>query len=190
MYLLGIDIGSSSVKVSLLNGETGEVAGSSFYPKNEMVIIARNPGWAEQDPGIWWESLKMAIRQVLSQSGIKSSHIGAIGISYQMHGLVLVDKDKKTLRPSIIWCDSRAAEIGAKAFRKIGEEKCLSSLLNSPGNFTASKLKWVKENEPKLYERIDKINASGRLYCHEANGRDPYYCFGPLRRDILGFQEK
>lgn len=170
MYLLGIDIGSSSVKATILNGDSGEIAGSSFYPKNEMIIIARNPGWAEQDPGIWWESLKMSLRQVLSQSRIKSTDLGAIGISYQMHGLVLVDKDKRTIRPSIIWCDSRATEIGAKAFHDIGEDKCLTSLLNSPGNFTASKLMWVKENEPKLYERIEKIMLPGDYIAMKLTG--------------------
>ena len=136
MYLLGIDIGSSSVKASILNGESGEIIGSSFFPRNEMAIVAKNSGWAEQDPTLWWENLKLAIREAVSKSGIEGSAIGAIGISYQMHGLVAVDKYKNVLRPSIIWCDSRAAGIGTKAFHEIGEEKCLSSLLNSPGNFT------------------------------------------------------
>ena len=161
MYLLGIDIGSSSVKASILNGETGEVVGSSFYPKSEMTITAKQSGWAEQQPELWWENLKLAIREALSLSGIPGTEIIAAGISYQMHGLVIVDKRQNVLRPSIIWCDSRATEIGRKAFDEIGNEKSLNTLLNSPGNFTASKLKWVKDNEPAIYDKIDKIMLPG-----------------------------
>jgi len=161
MYLLGIDIGSSSVKASILNGETGEIAGTSFYPKNEMTIVAKKSGWAEQQPELWWENLKLAILEAKSLAKISGEEIVAIGISYQMHGLVIVDKQQNVLRPSIIWCDSRATEIGSKAFNDIGNEKCLNTLLNSPGNFTASKLKWVKENEPSVYEKIDKIMLPG-----------------------------
>jgi len=161
MYLLGIDIGSSSVKASILNGETGVIAGSSFYPKNEMTIIAKQSGWAEQHPETWWENLKLAITEAISLARIPGHAITAVGISYQMHGLVVTDKHQQVLRPSIIWCDSRATEIGNKAFNEIGNEKCLTALLNSPGNFTASKLKWVKDNEPSLYEKIDKIMLPG-----------------------------
>ncbi len=161
MYLLGIDIGSSSVKASILNGETGVIAGSSFYPKNEMTIIAKQAGWAEQHPETWWDNLKLAIAEAISLARIPGHAITAVGISYQMHGLVVTDKHQQVLRPSIIWCDSRATEIGNKAFNEIGNEKCLKALLNSPGNFTASKLKWVKDNEPSLYEKIDKIMLPG-----------------------------
>ena len=161
MYLLGIDIGSSSVKASILNGETGEIAGTSFYPKNEMTIVAKKSGWAEQQPELWWENLKLAILEAKALAKISGEEIVAIGISYQMHGLVVVDKQQNVLRPSIIWCDSRATEIGNKAFNEIGNEKCLNMLLNSPGNFTASKLKWVKENEPSVYAKIDKIMLPG-----------------------------
>lgn len=161
MYFLGYDVGSSSVKASLINGETGECVATDFFPKKEMEIYATQQGWAEQHPDLWWENLKLATQSVLNSSSIKPENIEAIGISYQMHGLVVVDKSQQVLRPSIIWCDSRATEIGNKAFQHIGEERCLSSLLNSPGNFTASKLKWVKENEPEVYEQIDKIMLPG-----------------------------
>ncbi len=161
MYFLGYDVGSSSVKASLVNGETGECVASDFFPKQEMKISADKAGWAEQHPNLWWENLKLANKSVLESSGVDPKNIEAIGISYQMHGLVVVDKDKNVLRPSIIWCDSRAAEIGDEAFNKLGGERCLSSLLNSPGNFTASKLKWVKENEPDVYAKIDKIMLPG-----------------------------
>lgn len=161
MFLLGYDIGSSSVKASLIDIETGTSRAAAFYPKQEMPIRALNQGWAEQDPGMWWENLKLATDEVMKSAGITGEGIKAIGISYQMHGLVCIDRDHQVLRPSIIWCDSRAVEIGSKAFRENGEQFCLSHLLNSPGNFTASKLKWVKENEPKIFERIFKILLPG-----------------------------
>lgn len=161
MYLLGYDIGSSSVKASLVDAGTGKCVASAFYPKSEAEIIAVNPGWAEQNPQMWWENLKLSTRAVMDASGVKAGEIAAIGISYQMHGLVCVDKDKKVLRPAIIWCDSRAVPYGQRAFEELGEERCLSRLLNSPGNFTASKLAWVKRNEPEIYEKIDKIMLPG-----------------------------
>lgn len=161
MYLLGYDIGSSSVKACLVEAQTGKIISSDFFPKEEMVIHAEKPGWAEQDPEAWWSNLKLAHQSVLSKSGVNGSEIRAIGISWQMHGLVLVDKERNVLRPSIIWCDSRAVPYGEKAFNALGQEECLSHLLNSPGNFTASKLAWVKENEPQLYARIDKFMLPG-----------------------------
>ena len=161
MYLLGYDIGSSSVKAALVDVETGKIVASDFFPKTEMPMQAKQAGWAEQDPEMWWSNLKLANASVLAKSEIDQQDIKAIGISWQMHGLVMVDKDRNLLRPSIIWCDSRAVPYGEKAFKAIGEEKALSHLLNSPGNFTASKLAWVKENEPELYERIDKIMLPG-----------------------------
>ena len=161
MYLLGYDIGSSSVKASLVNVDSGKCVASSFFPKTEAEIIAVQPGWAEQDPKSWWENLKLATQAIMAESGVAKDEIAAIGISYQMHGLVCVDKDNKVLRPAIIWCDSRAVPYGQKAFETLGVEKCLSSLLNSPGNFTASKLAWVKEHEPEVYERIHKIMLPG-----------------------------
>ena len=161
MYLLGYDIGSSSVKASLVSVDSGKCVASSFFPKTEAEIIAVQPGWAEQDPKSWWENLKLATQAVMAESGVAKDEIAAIGISYQMHGLVCVDKDNKVLRPAIIWCDSRAVPYGQKAFETLGVEKCLSSLLNSPGNFTASKLAWVKEHESDIYTQIHKIMLPG-----------------------------
>jgi len=161
MLLLGIDLGSSSVKASIIDGESGKCLASAFYPKDEMKIIALKPGWAEQEPDLWWSNLKSAILDCNNQLGAKKNSIGAIGISYQMHGLVTVDKDFKVLRPSIIWCDSRAVKYGEKAFNALGRDFCFSHLLNSPGNFTAAKLAWVKENEPGLFDRIHKIMLPG-----------------------------
>ncbi len=161
MYTLGVDVGSSSVKASLVNIETGKCVATTFFPKTEAKIIAVNPGWAEQDPESWWENLKLSVQSIMKESGANPAEVKAIGISYQMHGLVCVDKNKQVLRPSIIWCDSRAVPYGEKAFNALGAEQCLSHLLNSPGNFTASKLAWVKENEPAIYEKIYKIMLPG-----------------------------
>ena len=160
-YLLGYDIGSSSVKASLVNVDSGVCAASAFYPKVEAEIIARQSGWAEQEPEKWWENLKLATDAVMQTSGARADEVAAIGISYQMHGLVCVDKDLRVLRPAIIWCDSRAVGYGQRAFETLGESVCLSHLLNSPGNFTASKLAWVKEHEPEVYARIYKIMLPG-----------------------------
>lgn len=170
MYLLGYDIGSSSVKASLVNVETGKCVASAFYPKQEAEIISVHPGWAEQNPESWWEYLKMSTTAVLKESNVDAGDIKAIGISYQMHGLVCVDKNRRVLRPSVIWCDSRAVAIGEKAFNEIGEKKCLSHLLNSPSNFTASKLAWVKRNEPHIYEKIDKIMLPGDYIAMKLSG--------------------
>jgi xylulokinase len=161
MYLLGYDIGSSSVKVCLVEAESGKIVAADFSPKAEMPIHAAYPGWAEQNPEMWWENLKTAHHSVMEKSGAKAEEIKAIGISWQMHGLVPVDKNRQVLRPSIIWCDSRAVAYGEKAFNAIGKERALSHLLNSPGNFTASKLAWIKENEPETYRKIDKIMLPG-----------------------------
>ena len=159
MYLLGYDVGSSSVKASLVDAATGSCVASAFCPKSEAPIISLNPGWAEQEPAMWWENLKSATAEVLA--GRNGADVEAIGISYQMHGLVCVGKDMEPLRPAIIWCDSRAVPYGRQAFASLGEEWCLRHLLNSPGNFTAAKLAWVKENEPEVYGKIHKIMLPG-----------------------------
>lgn len=161
MYLLGYDIGSSSIKASLVDANSGKCISTSFYPKSEAQIIARQTGWAEQNPESWWENLKLATQRIMSQTNIDPSDIKAIGISYQMHGLVCVDKDQKPLRNAIIWCDSRGVPHGHQAFETLGKDYCLSHLLNSPGNFTASKLAWVKNNEPEIYSKIYKIMLPG-----------------------------
>ena len=170
MHLLGFDIGSSSVKVSLVNGETGICVASSFHPKQEMKITAHKAGWAEQEPELWWLNLKLALADVLNETRINPESIQSIGISYQMHGLVMVDKKLDVIRPSIVWCDSRAAAIGDKAFEEIGGQRCLTNLLNSPGNFTASKLKWVKDNEPELYAKVYKIMLPGDYIAMKLSG--------------------
>lgn len=161
MYLLGYDIGSSTIKAALVDAQTRQTVALTQYPDTDMDMISRQNGWAEQQPEIWWQNVCIATRRLLQKSGVKSNEITAIGLAYQMHGLILIDKDQHVLRPSIIWCDSRAVAIGKQAYQDIGEEICMHSLLNSPGNFTASKLKWVKDNEPDIYQKIDKILLPG-----------------------------
>jgi len=170
-YFLGLDIGSSSVKAALLDAEQGKPVASAFSPSSEMPMLAPKPGFAEQDPEMWWKELINAINDLHKQVSFDGNDIGAIGISYQMHGLVCVDNQSKSLRPSIIWCDSRAVEIGQKAFNKMGEGYCLENFLNSPGNFTASKLKWVKENEADLFKKIDKIMLPGDYIALKLTGQ-------------------
>ncbi len=160
-YVLGIDVGSSSVKASLLEVATGRGAGSAFHPKTEQKIESPQPGFAEQDPQLWYDCARDAVRDAMREADAKPEEVKAIGIAYQMHGLVCVDKDQKPLRPAIIWCDSRAVPYGQAAFETLGSETCLGHLMNSPGNFTAAKLAWVKDHEPELYTKIDKIMLPG-----------------------------
>jgi len=171
MLLLGIDIGTSSIKVSVVDSNTQQCIASAQYPETETEIISLQPGWAEQSPELWWQHTQAAILKLHAQHKYNPKDIAAIGIAYQMHGLVMVDKNQQVLRNSIIWCDSRAVETGNTAFKKIGEEKCLSHLLNSPGNFTASKLAWVKQNEPQVYARLDKIMLPGDFIAMKLTGQ-------------------
>lgn len=170
MLLLGIDLGTSSIKVSVVDSSTHQCIASAQFPETEVDMISLQTGWAEQSPDLWWEHVKQAILKCHATQLYDPKDIGAIGIAYQMHGLVLVDKEQHVLRNSIIWCDSRAVSTGEKAFHEIGEERCLSHLLNSPGNFTASKLSWVKNNEPEIYERIDKVLLPGDFIAMKFTG--------------------
>ncbi|HYF31169.1 MAG TPA: FGGY family carbohydrate kinase [Chitinophagaceae bacterium] len=170
MLLLGIDIGTSSVKVSVMDSQSGKLLASAHHPETEADIIAPRSGWAEQSPDLWWEHAKQAVLKCHGTKAYDPLSIAAIGIAYQMHGLVLVDKEQHVLRNSIIWCDSRAVDIGNNAYQRIGEQECLSRLLNSPGNFTASKLAWVKENEPAIYEKIDKVMLPGDFIAMKLTG--------------------
>jgi xylulokinase len=170
MLLLGIDIGTSSIKVSIVNVVNQTVIASAQFPEHESPIISLQTGWAEQSPDMWWQQTGQAIAYCHKKGGYDPKDIAAIGIAYQMHGLVLVDKDHEVLRNSIIWCDSRAVEIGDKAFEDIGHDTCLSHMLNSPGNFTASKLAWVKQNEPEIYDQIDKVMLPGDYIAMKLTG--------------------
>ncbi|WP_347157768.1 xylulokinase [Pontibacter chitinilyticus] len=170
MLLLGIDIGTSSIKVSVVDAQTQQCVASAQYPDTETAITSTQPGWAEQSPEMWWEHAQMALGRANASGKYNPQDIGAIGIAYQMHGLVVVDKQQQVLRDSIIWCDSRAVEIGNSAFDAIGHEKSLSHLLNSPGNFTASKLAWVKKNEPQTYEKVQSVLLPGDFIAMKLTG--------------------
>ncbi|MFI3285059.1 MAG: FGGY family carbohydrate kinase [Rikenellaceae bacterium] len=168
MYSLGIDVGSSSVKVSLMEISSGECVASATNPASEMAIESLQSGWAEQEPDMWWDYVSQGIEQVGRDYPL--SEVRSIGITYQMHGLVVVDAKGQPLRKAIIWCDSRAVEIGAEAFESLGEERCLEHLMNSPGNFTASKLAWVKRNEPEIFAKIDKFMLPGDYIAYKLSG--------------------
>jgi xylulokinase len=170
LYYIGFDLGSSSIKAALIEVNTGKSIGITQYPETEMAIITEQAGWAEQDPNLWWKNICKVTQKLLAQTGISATKVKGIGIAYQMHGLVVVDKNQKVLRPSIIWCDSRAVEIGDTAFKGVGEDKCVANLLNSPGNFTLSKLKWVKENQPAIFEKIHKLMLPGDFIAMKLTG--------------------
>ena len=180
-FLLGIDVGSSSVKCALISIDSGECVASAYSPSSEMQIHAPQNGFAEQDPETWWKELRNAMAILADECDFKKNDIAAVGISYQMHGLVMVDKDGNSIRPSIIWCDSRAVEIGSNAFQQMGSTFCLEHYLNSPGNLTASKLKWVKENQPEIYARIHKIMLPGDYIAYRLTGE--------MRTTISGLSE-
>lgn len=189
MYLLGYDIGSSSVKASLVDATTGKCVISAYYPKSEAPIHSVKRGWAEQNPQDWWQYLKSATYDVMHPYGVSAADISSIGISYQMHGLVLVDKVGEVIRPSIIWCDSRAVPYGQQAFSDLGQEFCLSHLLNSPGNFTASKLAWVRENEPENFERIYKFMLPGDYIAYRLTGEMATTVSGLSEMMLWDFQQ-
>jgi xylulokinase len=171
MLLLGIDIGTSSIKVSIVDAQTQNCVATVQYPDSETGITSLQKGWAEQSPEMWWENVQQAILKAHATKKYNPADIKAIGIAYQMHGLVCVDKEQRVLRDSIIWCDSRAVEIGNRAFDAIGHERSLQHLLNSPGNFTAAKLAWVKENEPATFALIDKIMLPGDFIAMKLTGQ-------------------
>lgn len=189
-YYIGYDLGSSSIKAALIDVKSGRAVGVTNYPEKEMAILSVETGWAEQEPETWWKNLGKVTEKLLVQSGVNSNSIKGVGIAYQMHGLVVVDKDHKVLRPSIIWCDSRAVKIGDDAFNNIGNERCISSLLNSPGNFTLSKLKWVKENEPKTYDKIDKILLPGDFMALKFTGEATTTISGLSEGIMWDFKQK
>ncbi len=170
MLLLGIDIGTSSIKVAVIDAHSKQTITTVQYPETETPIVALHPGWAEQSPEMWWQHVQSAILAAHAQRLYIPADIKAIGIAYQMHGLVCVDKEQQVLRDSIIWCDSRAVPFGNNAFDAIGAGKCLSHLLNSPGNFTAAKLAWVKENEPAVFDKIDKVLLPGDFIAMKLTG--------------------
>jgi xylulokinase len=189
MYLLGYDSGTSSIKATLFEAQTGKIAATATAPKKEMAIEAPQPGWAQQNPQDWWTNLKAATAEVLQKSGVKPADIKAIGITYQMHGLVCVDSAMNVICPSIIWCDSRAVEIGNKATADLGAKRCLKELLNYPGNFTAGKLKWIMENEAAHFKKTKKIMLPGDWLAMKMTGRAVTTASGLSEMILWNFQK-
>ena len=189
MYSLGIDVGSSSVKVALLDIAGGKCVCSATNPKTEAHIKAVRKGWAEQDPKSWWKYMTEGIKE-MAAAGFDMGKVVSIGISYQMHGLVAVDKDVHPVRDAIIWCDSRAVSIGSEALQAIGYERCMEHLLNSPGNFTASKLAWVKRNEPDNYARIWRFMLPGDYIAYRLTGETTTTATGMSEGILWDFVDK
>lgn len=171
MYLLGIDFGSTMVKTSLVKIEDGQEIESSFAPAKGMQIDSPSPGYAEQNPETWWKNITKSVRDVMDFSGVSPTQIKAIGLAYQMHGLIMLDEKNNLIHPSILWCDSRSSDIGKSALTNLGEGYCLNHLLNSPGNFTASKLKWIQENKPEIFKKISKIMFPGDYIAFKLSGK-------------------
>lgn len=190
MHFLGIDVGSSSVKLSVLDGQSGQAIASTTYPDTELDILSPQSGWAEQDPETWWQCIQQGCAALFAKPEVDAKRIRGIGISYQMHGLVLVDKAQNVLRPAIIWCDSRAVPIGEAALTQLGSDYCFGHLLNSPGNFTAAKLRWVQENEPELFARIDKIMLPGDYVAMKLSGEISTTASGLSEGTLWDFKEK
>jgi len=189
MLFLGIDLGSSSTKLSVLNGKTGKSLGSLSYPESELAINSPQPGFAEQDPEIWWDCIQKGFAKLVSKSSFDPKKITAIGISYQMHGLVLVDQAQKVLRPSIIWCDSRAVPVGNAALAEMGSDYCYGHLLNSPGNFTAAKLRWVQENQPEIFSKVFKMMLPGDFIAMKLTGEITTTASGLSEGTLWDFKE-
>lgn len=153
-YLLGIDIGTSGTKTVLFD-ETGNTIASAL---EEYLLYQPNIGWAEQDPEDWWQATAASIRKVLVKSRVKAADISGIGLSGQMHGLVLLDEENKVLRRSIIWCDQRSTAECEQITSLIGAERLIEITANPAlTGFTASKIMWVKNNEPDIFEKAKKI---------------------------------
>lgn len=190
MLFLGIDLGSSSTKVSVIDGKTGKSLGAISYPETELAILSPAPGFAEQHPDTWWECVREACKRLFAKDGIDPARIEAVGISYQMHGLVLVDAEQKALRPAIIWCDSRAVELGNAALEGLGADYCFDHLLNSPGNFTAAKLRWVQQNEPEVFSRVHKFMLPGDFIAMKLTGEITTTASGLSEGTLWDFREQ
>ncbi len=190
MHFLGIDVGSSSVKLSVLDGQSGQAIASTTYPETELDILSPQTGWAEQDPETWWTCIQQGCKALFAKPAVNPKNIKAIGISYQMHGLVMVDSNQKVLRPAIIWCDSRAVPMGDAALQALGTDYCFGHLLNSPGNFTAAKLRWVQENQPEIFQQIDKIMLPGDYVAMKLSGEVSTTASGLSEGTLWDFKEQ
>src|SRR5690554_211047 len=190
MLFLGIDIGSSSVKLSVIDGQSGKSLGSVTQPETELAIQSPQAGWAEQDPEIWWDCIRQGCARLFAKGSFDPGKIESIGIAYQMHGLVLVDQAQQVLRPAIIWCDSRAVPHGDEALLGLGKEYCFDHLLNSPGNFTAAKLRWVQQNQPEIFSRVHKMMLPGDFIAMKLTGEITTTASGLSEGTLWDFHNK
>lgn len=190
MLFLGIDVGSSSTKLSVIDGKTGKCVGALSYPETELAIASPEAGFAEQDPEVWWDCIQKGAAKLFASGKFDSKQIQAIGISYQMHGLVVVDKEQQVLRPSIIWCDSRAVPLGNAALAEMGTDYCFGHLLNSPGNFTAAKLRWVQQNQPEIFSKIHKVMLPGDYIAMKLTGEITTTASGLSEGTLWDFKEQ
>ncbi|HOD80027.1 MAG TPA: xylulokinase [Phycisphaerae bacterium] len=151
-YYLGIDIGTSGTKALVMDARAKVLATAT----GEHAISAPRPGWSEQDPANWWQATVRAVRQAIAKAGVDGRQVAGIGLSGQMHGLVILDRGGKVLRPSIIWNDQRTAREAAEIEAAVGGKKKLIALVGNVAqtSFTLTKLLWVRRNEPKIYDKI------------------------------------
>src|SRR5690554_2472915 len=180
-YLLGFDIGSSSIKAALVDAESGKTVDIFSAPSTEMPIDSPQTGFAEQHPDQWWQYVCECSQELISKYPEAQDSIQAIGLAFQMHGLVVVDSQGKVLRPSIIWCDSRAVDTGDQLLDILDADEFLQSHYNYPGNFTFSKLRWVQQHQPDLFDQIDKIMLPGDYIAYKMTGL--------IRSSISGLSE-
>ena len=189
MYFIGYDLGSSSLKTALVDSETGETLTVIKTPAEELGIDAPYPGWAEQDPELWWKCICEGTREILSKTKVAAEAISGIGIAYQMHGLVTLDRTGQCVRPAIIWCDSRAVSIGAQTLEELGEPQCQEHLLNEPGNFTASKLRWVQQEEPEAFKKTETFLLPGDYIAYRLSGQSQTTASGLSEGILWDFQK-
>ncbi len=153
-YVIGVDLGTSGTKTVLFDEEGRSIA-SALY---EYPLYQPNVGWAEQDPEDWWVATYTTIRQCIEKSGVSPDDIKGVGLSGQMHGLVMLDAEDRVLRKSIIWCDQRTAKECDEITEKIGAKRLIEITANPAlTGFTASKIMWVKNNEPQVYDKCRKM---------------------------------
>lgn len=153
-YLIGIDIGTSATKTVLFD-ENCQVIQSASH---EYPLYQPQNGWAEQEPMDWYQAVVMTIREVIFESGVDSDDIKGIGLSGQMHGLVMLDEKNEVIRPSIIWCDQRTAKECDEITKKVGAKRLIDITANPAlTGFTASKILWVRNHEPENYHRCRHI---------------------------------
>src|SRR5689334_5538327 len=155
MYWLGIDVGTGGTR-ALLVDERGKVRHACTAPHEDMLM--ERPLWAEQRPQNWWDAAQEAVRSVLAQAGVSGLDVRGIGLSGQMHGLVILDSADQVIRPALIWCDQRSQAQVDAINRLVGKDTVLASTANPVlTGFTLPKLLWVRDHEPALFARVRRL---------------------------------